>query len=156
MATPDPRSEPSLELQTQRDLDDKVALARGVIIALERALRSRRLYEPEHPACAESAADLMKRFDGFFKAYSYLRLEITEAELRFAGRALLKCDPREPEVPFRLYKDGLRELRFHRGLTPEEIASFLTLLDFDSRQLAEMTSTSSPSCGPRTSRPSTT
>jgi hypothetical protein len=126
------------QIHTHKDLDDKVTHARGVINALDRSLRSRRLYELDHPLRKSSTTELVTRFEQFFSRYAYLRLEVTESSLRLAAKALLQCDARDPEAPFRMYKDGIRELRFHRGISQEEIESFLSILDMETKQLAEM------------------
>ncbi|HVR84111.1 MAG TPA: HEAT repeat domain-containing protein [Planctomycetota bacterium] len=126
------------QLRTSKDLDDKIARARAVVNALERSLRSRRLYEADHPLRQESLTELGARFEEFFDRYSYLRLDVTDAELRLAGKPLMKCTAREPEVPFRMYKDGIREIRFHRGISKQEILDFLSILDIPSKQLADL------------------
>jgi hypothetical protein len=118
--------------------EEKVALAKGVMTSFERALRTSRLYKPDHPIRRESIEEIQSRFRSFFEKYSYLRLDVTQSELKLEGRVLMKCEPREPEAPFRLYKDGIREIRFHRGLERDELFSFMSLLEMDARDLAEI------------------
>jgi hypothetical protein len=126
------------QLRTPQDLEDKVSRARAVINALERSFRARRLYETDHPLRQQALIELASQFEEFFARYTYLRLDVTDAELRLAGKTLMQCASRDPEVPFRMYKDGIREIRFHRGLSKQEVVDFLSILDIDSKQLAEM------------------
>ena len=130
--TPGPRK------PTPQEFEEKVTLARNVIGSLERALKTRRLYQPDHPLYQESTADLLSRFDAFFDKYSYLRFDVTTSELKMEGRAVMTCEPREPEVPFRLYKDGIREMKFQKGLTQQELLDYLSVLELDSKRLQEM------------------
>lgn len=106
--------------------------------SMERAVRSRRLYESDHSLFIQSTDDLVQRFLHFFDEYAYLRLEVRSDRLVVGPRVVLRAEPRDPEIPFRLYKDGIREIRFHRGLTRKEILEFLLLLETDPRDIEQM------------------
>jgi hypothetical protein len=120
------------------DLDAKVRLARNVVASLERAIRSRKLYAADHPLRQGASDEVHHRFREFFDTYAYMRLEITATELKIEGRVVVTCEPRESEIPFRLFKDGLRELRFQRGMERNELVAFLSVLEMDLRQMAEL------------------
>jgi hypothetical protein len=136
MALPNPPGVPPKA--TPQEFEQKVALARAVIGSLERALRTRRLYAIDHPLFLEATSDLLARFGDFFVKYAYLRLDVTMGELKIESRPVMQCEPREPEIPFRLYKDGVRELKFQRGMTREELLDFLNVLEVDSKRLQEI------------------
>ena len=123
---------------TPQEFEQKVALTRAVIGSLERALVTRRLYATDHPLFLDATSDLLARFGDFFVKYAYLRLDVTLGELKIESRAVMQCEPREPEIPFRLYKDGVRELKFQRGMTREELLDFLAVLEVDSKRLGEI------------------
>src|SRR6185436_13358253 len=58
-----------------------------------------------------------------------LALDVTETELRWSGRAVMH----EPEkasdsLPWILYKDGIRELRFMRGFEQDELVPLLEII----------------------------
>lgn len=118
--------------------EGKFALATEVVGALERAVRSRRLYEPTHSLYGQSTDDFVQRFLSFLDRYAYLRMEVQADRLTAGERVLLRAAPRDPEIPFRLYKDGIREIRFHRGLTRQEIVEFLSLLEVPLKELSAM------------------
>jgi len=132
------RDEGDFESGSPKAFEEKITLARGVMTSFERALRTARLYKPDHPIRRESVEEIQTRFRTFFDKYAYLRLDVTQTELKLEGRVLMKCEPRDPEAPFRLYKDGIREIRFHRGLERDELFSFLSLLEMDTRDMAEI------------------
>lgn len=133
-----PASDVSLPAATQRDLDLKVALAQELVRSLERAIRSHRLYEPGHVLHGQATEDLVGRCSDFFDRFSYLRLIIKPDKLLLADKTLLQTEPRDPEVPFRLYRDGVRELRLHRGISREEILDFLSILETDPQELFDL------------------
>jgi hypothetical protein len=135
----EPREEGDFETYgSPKAFEEKIALAKGVMTSFERALRTARLYKADHPIRQESVEEIQARFRSFFEKYAYLRLDVTQTELKLEGRVLMQCEARDPEAPFRLYKDGIREIRFHRGLERDELFSFLSLLEMDTRDLAEI------------------
>lgn len=123
---------------SQDPIEAKVNMARDVILALERAVRTRRTYTSDHARSVECTEELLAKFLEFFNNYAYMRLEITPEELRFEKRTLVKVPAHEPHLPFMLFKDGLREIRFHRGISRDEILEFLNVLETDPRELREM------------------
>lgn len=123
---------------TQKDLEIKFTLAREILGALQRAIRSRQLYEPEHTLHNQATEDVIARFLAFFDRFSYLRLEVKPDRLLFEGKVVYQAEARDPEIPFRLYRDGIREIRFHRGLSREEVLDFMGLLEIDPRDVIEM------------------
>ncbi len=134
----DIRDDGEFDLVSPKAFEEKINLAKGVMTSFERALRTARLYKPDHPIRRESIEEIQARFRSFFDKYSYLRLEVTQSEMKLEGRVLMKCEPRDPEAPFRLYKDGIREIRFHRGLEHDELFTFMSLLEMDAREMAEI------------------
>jgi len=134
----DIRDDGEFDLVSPKAFEEKINLAKGVMTSFERALRTARLYKADHPIRRESIEEIQSRFRTFFDKYSYLRLEVTQTEMKLEGRILMKCEPRDPEAPFRLYKDGIREIRFHRGLEHDELFSFMSLLEMDARDMAEI------------------
>src|SRR4026207_1045614 len=111
----DIRDDGEFDLVSPKAFEEKIGLARGVMTSFERALRTSRLYKADHPVRQEAVAELQTRSRAFFDKYSYLRLEVTQTELKLEGRVLMKCEPRDPEAPFRLYPEGIRGLRFLRA-----------------------------------------
>jgi len=134
----DIRDDGEFDLVSPKAFEEKINLAKGVMTSFERALRTARLYKADHPIRRESIEEIQSHFRSFFDKDSYLRLEVTQTEMKLEGRVLMKCEPRDPEAPFRLYKDGIREIRFHRGLEHDELFSFMALLEMDARDMAEI------------------
>ncbi len=125
-------------LSTPQEVEVKYGLAKEVMGSLQRAVRTHVLYPPDHQMHIHSTDDLVARFLAFFEKYTYMRLEVKPDRLDFDKKLIVQAEPRESEIPFRLYKDGIRELRFHRGLTREEILDFTSLLELEPAEIAEM------------------
>lgn len=118
-------------------LEIKVSAAREVVLALDRAIRTRRLYPSHNARSTEATESLVAKFLRFFDVQTYLRLSIGAEEIRFEDNVLLKGIPRPPNIPFSLWVDGLRELRFHRGLSRDEILEFLAIVGMDPKEVRE-------------------
>ncbi len=118
-------------------LELKVSAAREVVLALDRAIRIRRLYPSHNARSVEATESLVARFLRFFDVQTYLRLSVGAEEIRFEDHVLLKNVPRPPAIPFVLWVDGLRELRFHRGLSRDEILEFLAIVGMDPKEVKE-------------------
>ncbi|GEM_PF-6169015 len=118
-------------------LEVKVGAAREVVLALDRAIRTRRLYPSHNTRSAEATESLVAKFLRFFDVQTYLRLSIGVEEIRFEDHVLLKGIPRPPNIPFSLWVDGLRELRFHRGLSRDEVLEFLAIVGMDPKEVRE-------------------
>ncbi len=120
------------------EVEEKFRLAREVIGALDRALRTRRLYQPDHPIYVENTQEILLRMIEFFERHAYLRLDITPTELAIEGRMVINAAARPTELPFRLYKDGIREIRFQRGLTREELLDFIGIMELTVEELSDL------------------
>ena len=118
-------------------LEMKVSAAREVVLALDRAIRTRRLYPSHNARSTEATESLVAKFLRFFDVQTYLRLSIGAEEIRFEDNVLLKGIPRPPNIPFSLWVDGLRELRFHRGLSRDEVLEFLAIVGMDPKEVRE-------------------
>ncbi|MBI2932549.1 MAG: HEAT repeat domain-containing protein [Planctomycetes bacterium] len=133
---PNPAFDPPAS--TRAEVEEKLRTAREIVGALDRALRTRRMYQPDHPLFVENTQELLTRMIEFFDRFSYLRLEITPTELRIEGRTLVQAPAHPQELPFRLYKDGIREIRFHRGLSREELLDFVGIMELTGEDLVEL------------------
>lgn len=118
-------------------LELKVSAAREVVLALDRAIRIRRLYPSHNTRSIEATESLVARFLRFFDVQTYLRLSVGAEEIRFEDHVLLKNVPRPPSIPFVLWLDGLRELRFHRGLSRDEVLEFLAIVGMDPKEVKD-------------------
>lgn len=119
-------------------IDLKINTAREVVLAMERTIRIRRLYPSHHARAAEATEDLVAKFLRFFDAHTYLRLSLTDSQILLEDRVLLKNNAMEPYLPFVLWKDGLREIRFHRGISRDEVLEFLGIIGLEPKEVREL------------------
>lgn len=118
-------------------IDRKLALARDLANALDRTLRMRRTYTPEHQQAVQATHELIARIVEFFKHYAYLRITVTSKEFKFDKHVIYTASQPETSIPFKLYKDGIREFRINRGISKEELIEFLAILDMDPQEIVD-------------------
>lgn len=87
----------------------------------ERTVRAVKLYPPTNPACRDHLARLHEEFTGVLAEIDPLVLRITRTELLLAEEVVYAGADARESLAFVLYKDGLREIGFNRGLGFTEV-----------------------------------
>lgn len=98
-----------------------------VLRALAAALRSYRLYEEGNPMRERFIATLREKLGGLWDDLPLLRLEIGEGSIRWEDRTVYPAGT-AADLPFLIYKDGIRELTMLPGFEEREVLSFLGVL----------------------------
>jgi len=92
-----------------------------LIFLFFKAFSAMRTYSSEHPLFQNSLQHLSQTFDEFFEAQDTLLLELTESEIFFNGQGVYQEEEKRGSIIFMLFHDGVREIRFEKGLTADEI-----------------------------------
>ncbi|HEX2202830.1 MAG TPA: hypothetical protein VHG91_06020, partial [Longimicrobium sp.] len=96
--------------------------------ALARALRNRLLYEGSANPAVDRVMDAAREsFGTLWKSAGHATLVVEERDLLFDGASVYQAEERE-SLPFLLYRDGIREITFHRGFEREELDALLAVL----------------------------
>ena len=103
--------------------------AQDVFLSIEKALRMRRLYESASKPFQESLDAVTAAMTSFLEEFEDLDVEVTMESFLTGKVAHMKGSHSDASIPFRLYRDGVRSLRFHRGLARDEIGRFLSVLE---------------------------
>jgi len=96
-----------------------------LIFLFFKAFSAMRTYSSEHPLFQNSLQHLSQTFDEFFEAQDTLLLELTESEIFFNGQGVYQEEEKRGSIIFMLFHDGVREIRFEKGLTADEIKELL-------------------------------
>ena len=112
---------------------DRVELrsAHDVLLAMAKAAKGLRMYLPNNPVLVKFVEELSARMAAHLASFGDLRLEVERFALRYQGADVyLNQDPKE-SIAFRLYADGVRSLRFARGIEGKELVTFLEIVGFE-------------------------
>jgi len=113
-------SEGVLSLEGE-ELDEVILQARDVMNIFIKTIKACRLYPPENPALGEFRSQFSHKLRFFLNKYHSFAFQIGEYDFSFGGKILYDNQDLKASLAFRLYKDGLRELRFMEGVEEAEI-----------------------------------
>ncbi len=110
------------------ETDEELLLARDLTTFFLKTFKALRFYPPDNPALKGFKDQLFKKFQHFLNKYPSFILQIGEFTLSFKERVFYENRDPKSSLAFLLYKDGLRELRFTRGLEEWEVQGLLEVI----------------------------
>lgn len=115
------------------DALDNIRQAKEIIQALLKAKKTIRMYPENNPIYIKTLDDTFSKFDDFFDLRDEFSLNIRQYEILFDSEQIYHNPEKEDNLALFFFKDGLRELKFKKGLTKEELEEFLKIMvvDFD-------------------------
>ncbi len=110
------------------ETDEELLLARDAISAFIKAIKAFRFYPPDNPTLKGFRDQLFKKFQFFLNKYQSFVVQVGEYDLSFKGKILYENRDVKTSLAFSMYKDGLREIRFTKGLEEWEIQGIIDIL----------------------------
>ena len=100
----------------------------ALLTQLASTARSFLLYDAHNAAIQRFITALLEAFLSSLRDEGELDLDVQPFELRFEGEPVYLNRDRERSLAFRLYRDGVRALKFRDGFDWEELAKLLEIL----------------------------
>lgn len=118
------------QLEEQEDFTEDISIkaTRALIQTLLQTLKSFRLYETNHPILIKFLDRLKRDFDLYFEGFDSFTLHVGEYQLFYHGKVIYENQDIKESLAFFFFKDGIRELKFLRGLEFNEILDFLHIV----------------------------
>jgi hypothetical protein len=110
------------------ELDEVVLQARDLVNIFVKTVKAFRLYPPENPSLDEIRSQFFHKLKLFLIRYHSFAFQIGEYDFSFGGKVLYDNRDLKASLAFRLYKDGLRELRFMEGVEEGEIRGLIEII----------------------------
>jgi hypothetical protein len=110
------------------ETDEEMIIARDLISAFIKAIKAFRFYPPENPTLKGFRDQVLKKFQFFLNKYQSFVIQVGEYDLAFKGKTLYENRDVKTSLAFSLYKDGLREIRFMKGLEEWEVQGVIDIL----------------------------
>jgi hypothetical protein len=107
---------------------DALTAAQGIISSLLLAAKMFSLYSDEHAHCRSALTRLHEHIQGFLRERGDLVFQADKNRLLFANKTVYKGSGQEGDIAYALFRDGVLELIFSKGLEPEETKAFITIL----------------------------
>lgn len=115
------------------EIQDDLKAAKDVIQALLKSKKMIRMYPSNNPIYVKTLEDTYARFRDYFDYRDDLLLKIRQNDIMWENEQVYYSAEKEDNLALFLFKDGLRELTFKKGLTADEMEEFLriTAMDFE-------------------------
>jgi hypothetical protein len=110
------------------ETDEEMIIARDLISAFIKAIKAFRFYPPDNPTLKGFRDQVLKKFQFFLNKYQSFVIQVGEHDLAFKGKTLYENRDVKTSLAFSLYKDGLREIRFMKGLEEWEVQGVIDIL----------------------------
>jgi HEAT repeat protein len=102
---------------------------KAVITSLHLALKMFTLYAEDHVYCQKSVARVHSDIETFLTKFGSLVLEIRSDCLLYEGEIVHEGTSKDGDLAFALFRDGMLELVFLKGMEPEETTFLVRTID---------------------------
>ena len=120
--------EDKTNLAEQKALEEEVKSTKGLIQTLLQTLKAFRLYEANHPLLSKFQDRLKHDFESYFDEFDSFSLQVGEHRLFYSGKVIYESQDVKESLAFVFFKDGIREIRFFKGIEFREIVDFLQIV----------------------------
>ena len=110
------------------EADEELLLARDLMRSFVKSIKAFRFYPPDNPILKGFKELVPKKFNFFLNKYNSLIFQIGEYDLSFKGKVLYENRDVKTSLAFLFFKDGLRELRFMKGLEEWEAQGLIDII----------------------------
>ncbi len=107
------------------EADEELLLAHDLTKSFIKAIKTFRFYPPDNPILKGFQELLPKKFQFFLNKYHSFAYQIGEYTLSYRGKVLYENRDVKASLAFLFYKDGIRELRFMKGIEEWEVKGFV-------------------------------
>ena len=105
--------------------EKSVKATRALIQTFLQTLKAFRIYEANHPILLKFMERLKKDFDNYFEEFDSFPLLVGEHRLFYRGKVVYESQDVKESLAFFFFKDGIREIKFLKGLEFKEVVDFL-------------------------------
>lgn len=116
------------EQQAAPGLSTRQHRVASLLNRLAATARSFLLYDPHNDTIQRFITKLLIELSAALEEEGPLQLQVEPLEIVFEQAAVYVNRDRERSLAFRLYRDGVRQLRFRPGFSPDELARLLEVL----------------------------
>ena len=109
------------------ETDEELILARDLTSAFIKAIKAFRFYPPDNPTLKGFLDQVLNKFKFFLNKYQSFVMKVGEYHLSFKGKVLYENRDVKTSIAFLVYKDGLREIRFMKGLEEWEVQGIIDI-----------------------------
>lgn len=115
------------------ETSEEIREVKDILQNLIKAKKALRMYPQNNPIYVKTLEDSYDRFKCFFDYRDDFKLSIKQNSIHYDTEQIYYNPEKEDNLALFFFKDGIREITFKKGLSPEELEEFLKIvaLDFD-------------------------
>jgi len=106
----------------------EIKKAKHVLNSFGKAFFALKIYPTVNPSVQKSIDTFAEDIKEFLNVYRHLKINIQEFSFTYKGETVFQDEEKKRSLPFLLFKDGMRELIFYKGLVEKEIQDFLKVI----------------------------
>lgn len=116
------------DMVLEKQIEEEVRSMKALVQTFLQTVKAYRLYEPDHPILLKFLDRLRNDFNHYFDEYDSFSLQVGEHQLFCRGKVVYENRDVKESLAFAFFKDGIREIRFFKGLALKELAGFLNVM----------------------------
>lgn len=101
---------------------------REIIKSLAKAVKAIQMYHVNHPSARNFYNPLYENMTAYLKEHPVIEYQIDQFRISNRGKAVYKAEEKETSIPFRLFRNGIRNISFVQGLSFHELIKFLKII----------------------------
>lgn len=106
----------------------EVKAAGDILLSLSKVLKASRVYHSNNLAYQKLFQDCISHLASFLANREVMTWEVGQFHISYQGQIVYENRDPSESLASHLYKDGIRELRFHQGIQPWEIQELVEIL----------------------------
>ena len=117
--------------QNETIMGEELVAARHVVEGLLKARKILRMYPDTNPIYIKNLKDIADKFSDYFNSRDNLVLRFARNDIYVESESVYNNSQKQDNLALLFFKDGIRELTFHKDVSDEELEEFLTLKAYD-------------------------
>jgi len=113
------------------EITEDIKEVREIFQTLIKAKKTIRMYPQSNPVYQKTLEDIYEKFNAFFDYKDELSLKINQLSIFYESEQVYHNPEKDDNFALFFFKDGLRELKFIKGLTQSELEEFLRIIALD-------------------------
>jgi HEAT repeat protein len=113
------------------EITEDIKEVREIFQTLIKAKKTIRMYPQSNPVYQKTLEDVYEKFNAFFDYKDELPLKINQLSILYESEQVYHNPEKDDNFALFFFKDGLRELKFIKGLTQSELEEFLRIIALD-------------------------
>lgn len=105
--------------------------ARELLMSFDKTSKASKIYLPNNPTLQKFLTDFYKKFQEHLEEYDALVLGVKQYQLLLGDQVVYSNDDKSESLAFKLYRDGVRQLSFYKGLEEREIQDFMEVININ-------------------------